>query len=196
MTLRRPRKGAPPGTPSRLAVNAVHVFEVAAPDGEKPIEWLLLTTEPIDTKEQVAAVIEGYRTRWVVEEYFKALKTGCAFEERQLESFRSLTNLLGYSFIVAYAILLMRAIARGATDLPADALLSPDQLVCLGVMTKRSKKALATASKVLDAIAELGVHLKSNGLPGWRVLSRGWQRLLDFETAYLAMKAAGLVINP
>jgi len=195
VTLKRPSKGAPPGTPQRLRVNAVHVFEVGTPLGEKPIEWLLLTTEPIDTKEQIAAVIEGYRTRWTVEEYFKALKTGCGFEERQLESFRSLTNLLGYSLIIAYAMLLMRALARSDVDLSADALLSPDQLVCLGVMTKRKKAALATARQVLDAIAELGVHLKSNGLPGWRVLSRGWQRLLEFESAYLAMKGAGLVIN-
>jgi hypothetical protein len=195
VTLKRPRKGAPPGTPTRLSLNAVHVFEVAPPAGEKPIEWLLLTTEPIDTKEQVAALVEGYRTRWVVEEYFKALKTGCAFEERQLESFRSLTNLLAYSLIIAYAMLLMRALARSSSDLSADTLLSPDQLVCLGVMTKRENTALATATQVLDAIAELGVHLKSNGLPGWRVLSRGWQRLLEFEAAYQAMKAAGLVIN-
>jgi Transposase DNA-binding/Transposase DDE domain len=195
VTLRRPTKNAPPGAPARLAVNAVHILEVGAPVGEKPIEWLLLTSEPIDTKEQIAAVVEGYRTRWTVEEYFKALKTGCAFEERQLESFRSLTNLLAYSLIIAYALLLLRALARSKVDLPADALLTSDQLVCLGVMTKRKKKALATATQVLDAIAELGVHLKSNGLPGWRVLSRGWQRLLDFEAAYQAMKAAGLVIN-
>jgi hypothetical protein len=48
---------------------------------------------------------------------------------------------------------------------------------------------------VLDAIAKLGAHIKNNGDPGWRVLSRGWQRLLDFEAAYQAMKGAGLVIN-
>jgi hypothetical protein len=194
VTLKRPRKDAPPGTPTRLPLNAVHVFEVGTPLGEKPIEWLLLTGEPVDTKEQIAAVIEGYRTRWTVEEYFKALKTGCAFEERQLESFRSLTNLLAYSMIIAYALLLLRALARSGLDLPADALLTDDQLVCLGVMIKR-KTALTTASQVLEAIAVLGVHLKSNGLPGWRVLSRGWQRLLDFEVAYQAMKGAGLVIN-
>jgi hypothetical protein len=195
VVLRRPRKGAPAGTPTRLAMNAVHVFEISTPPGEPPVEWLLLTTEPIDTKEQIAAVVEGYRTRWTVEEYFKTLKTGCAFEERQLESFRSLTNLLAYSLIIAYAMLLMRALARSGANVPADALVSPDQLVCLGVMTKRDQTALATANDVLEAIAELGVHLKSNGLPGWRVLSRGWQRLLDFECAYQAMKAAGLVIN-
>lgn len=196
VTLVRPRRGAPPNSPARLPMNAVHVFEVGAPLGEKPIEWLLLTSEPIDTKEQIAAVIQGYRTRWVVEEYFKALKTGCAFEERQLESLRSLTNLLAYSLIIAYAILLLRSLAHSDVDLPADSLLSSDQLTCLGVMTKRKPAGLATARQVLDAIAALGVHLKNNGLPGWRVLSRGWKRLLDFESAYQAMKAAGLVINP
>jgi hypothetical protein len=193
--LMRPRKNAPPGAPTRLSLNAVHVFEVGAPLGEAPIEWLLLTSEPVGTKKQIAAVIEGYRTRRTVKEYFKALKTGCAFEERQLESFRSLTNLLAYSLIIAYALLLLRALSRSKLDVSADALLTSDQLVCLRVMTKRTKTALTTASQVLDAIAELGVHLKSNGLPGWRVLSRGWQRLLEFELAYQAMKDAGLVIN-
>jgi hypothetical protein len=195
VTLKRPKKGAPRGTPAHLPVNAVHVLEASPPPGEKPIEWLLLTTEPIDTVEQIGAVVEGYRTRWTVEEFFKALKTGCAFEERQLESFRALSNLLAYSLIIAYAMLLLRALARSDTDLPAEALLSSDQLMCLRVMTKRDTNALTTARQVLDAIAQLGVHLKSNGLPGWRVLSRGWQRLLEFECAYQAMKAAGLVIN-
>jgi hypothetical protein len=75
--------------PAELQVNVVHVLEVGAPVGERPIEWLLLTNEPIASREQVAAVIEGYRTRWTIEEYFKALKTGCAFEQRKLESFRT-----------------------------------------------------------------------------------------------------------
>lgn len=62
-------------------------------------------------------------------------------------------------------------------------------------MTNRKLPPRATARDVLDAIATLGVHLKSNSDPGWRGLSRGWKRLLDFEAAYQAMKGAGLVIN-
>ena len=59
------------------------------------MEWVLWTSEPVETAEQVAQVVDGYRTRWLIEEYFKALKTGCAFEERQLRSIRTLTNALG-----------------------------------------------------------------------------------------------------
>jgi transposase-like protein/DDE family transposase len=195
VSLRRPGKPTHSGMPDRLEVNVVHVFEVGKPVGEKPIEWLLLTSEPIETREQIATVIEGYRTRWTIEEYFKALKTGCAFEKRQLESFRTLSNLLAYSLVIAYAILLLRALSRTGATVPADALLSPDELLCLGLMTTGKKTRLKTAREVLEAIAKLGAHIKNNGDPGWRVLSRGWQRLLDFEAAYQAMKGAGLVIN-
>ena len=27
-----------------------------------------------------------YRTRWTIEEFFKALKTGCLYEQREFES--------------------------------------------------------------------------------------------------------------
>jgi hypothetical protein len=194
VTLRRPRT-APRKLAAKIGVNVVHVFEVGPPPGERPIEWLLLTTEPVDSDAAIAKVVEGYRTRWTIEEYFKTVKTGCAFEARQLESFKTLSNLLAYSLILAYAMLLMRALARTDAHVPAGALLSDDQILCLGLMTKRKTGKLKSARDVLDGIAELGVHLRSNGDPGWRVLSRGWKKLLDFEAAYQAMKGAGLVIN-
>jgi transposase-like protein/DDE family transposase len=192
--LHRPARGASM-LPTTVEVNVVHVFELGPPAGEKPIEWVLLTTEPVGTTAEIAAVVEGYRTRWIIEEFFKTFKTGCAFESRQLESFRSLTNLLAYSLIIAYAMLLMRALARTDTDIAADALLSDAQLLCLRLMTKRKVAQLKTARQVLDAIAQLGVHLRNNGDPGWRVLSRGWKKLLEFEAAYHTLQAAGLVIN-
>jgi hypothetical protein len=194
VTLRRPKRGAAKLT-NQIHLNVVHVFELGPPPGERPIEWVLLTTEPVDSDAAIAKVVEGYRTRWTIEDYFKTVKTGCAFESRQLESFKTLSNLLAYSLILAYAMLLMRALARADTDLPADALLSEEQILCLRLMTKRQPGKLKTARQALHAIAQLGVHLRSNGDPGWRVLSRGWKRLLDFAAAYQAMKDAGLVIN-
>jgi IS4 transposase len=50
---------------------------------------MLYTSEPIDTAEQLLTIVDQYRSRWVIEEFFKALKTGCAFEKRQLESYRA-----------------------------------------------------------------------------------------------------------
>jgi len=62
---------------AELGLNAVHVLERKAPQGEEPVEWMLFTSEKVESIEDAAAVVDHYRARWVIEEYFKALKTGC-----------------------------------------------------------------------------------------------------------------------
>ena len=80
-------------------INVVRVWEPQPPNGEPPVEWLLLTSEPVETEAQLRAVIEAYRARWVIEEFFCAIKTGCAYEEKQLESEKSLLNQIGRAHV-------------------------------------------------------------------------------------------------
>lgn len=179
--LRRPATSAP-SLPASIAVNVVHVFELWPPMGEQPVEWILLTSEPVSTDGEIAFVVDGYRTRWLIEEFFKSSKTGCAFESKQLESFHTLTNLLAYVLVVSYAMLLMRSASRGETE-PAETVLSTKQLAILRAIT-RNFPAQPTARDALFALAALGGHLKNNGDPGWRTLSRGWHHLLQVEMGY------------
>lgn len=181
--IRRPAKFAT-DLPKTVEVNAVHVFELGPPPGQPPVEWLLLTSEPIATREDVQRVVEGYRTRWTIEEYFKAVKTGCAYESRQLESFHALSNLLAYTFVVAYALLLMRALARSGQSWPATTLLSDTEIEILHKLDKQAVSTDPSLRDALLAIAALGGHIKNNGDPGWLVLSRGWQRLRDYDAGY------------
>lgn len=60
---------------------------------EAPVEWLLLTTEPVDTLAQILRVVDHYCARWLIEDYFKALKTGCSLEKRQSGSYHALTKV-------------------------------------------------------------------------------------------------------
>ena len=53
----------------------VYAKEKDPPDDMEPVDWLLLTSEPIDTDEQILEVVDIYRARWLIEEYFSALKT-------------------------------------------------------------------------------------------------------------------------
>lgn len=62
--------------PERLAVNVVEVLEVHPPEGEEAVRWLLMTDQPVETDEEVWQVVDRYRARWMIEESFKALKTG------------------------------------------------------------------------------------------------------------------------
>jgi len=172
--------------PSFLELNAVRVYEIDAPAGEEPVEWLLLTTEPIGTPAEVARVVDIYRARWTIEEYFKALKTGCAMERRQLESYRTLKNALALLAPIAWRILLLRSLERDESETLTSDVVSDVQAEVLREFSPRPPGRRLTPSSVLGAIAALGGHLRSNGRPGWQVLWRGYQELLTLERAWVA----------
>jgi hypothetical protein len=188
VTLKRPKQRSKE-LPPTIVVNIVHVFELGPPLGEPPVEWLLLTSEPAGNDAEIQRVVTGYRVRWVIEEYFKAVKTGCAFESRQLESAHTLQALLAYTLIVAYALLLLRALSRTGRDEPADTLLSTIQIKLLQAKVKKLPDQ-PTVRQALLAIAGMGGHLKNNGDPGWRTLSKGWAKLLAFEEGYALARAS------
>jgi hypothetical protein len=180
-----------PTLPDSISVNVVRVWEPDPPTGQEPVEWRLLTTEPVETQEQVEAIIDGYRARWLIEEYFKALKTGCTFESSQLESLRSLENLLGIYVPVAWQLLLLRNKARDHSHLPATTVLTPIQLAVLRLIKRGKPLSLEpTVADVATAIAELGAHIKSNGPPGWQVLGRGFEELRRAEALYTQIISA------
>jgi IS4 transposase len=92
LTLRRPNRRV--SLPELLRLNVVRVWEPEPPPGEPAVEWVLLTTEPIATLEDLLRIVDRYRSRWVIEEFFKAIKTGCSYEQRQLGDYESLVNAL------------------------------------------------------------------------------------------------------
>ncbi len=190
VVLRRP-SGWPKSLPRSIELNCVLASEVQAPEGEPPVEWLLYTSEPVSTSEQVAFVIDCYCRRWLIEEYFKALKTGCGFEERQLTSYHALRNFLAVVVPIAWRLLLLRDVARHSPAAPAHQVLSPSQIALLqtakpfGITLPPSPKA----RDALRAVAALGGHLKRNGEPGWIILGRGFQELLTMEVGWLAANA-------
>lgn len=178
LEIRRPGTSKMPEKSLRL--NLVYVWEPSPPRGQEPVDWVLFTTEPVDTKAQLNAIVDYYRSRWVIEEFFKALKTGCAFERRQLESFHALSNALAVFSAVAWRMLLARAISRAYPDARATTVLSK---VELHLLTHRLKlpKPPGTAQEALFAVARLGGHLKRNGDPGWQTLGRGFEKLVLLE---------------
>ena len=107
---------------SRIVVNVVRVLEKKPPRGADPVEWLLYTSLPVDTPEQILAVVDAYRQRWLIEEFFKALKTGCIYEKRQLETLHGLLIVLALSVPVAWTCSgyeLSCASIRTLQDLPS-----------------------------------------------------------------------------
>jgi transposase-like protein/DDE family transposase len=189
VTLRNAKTESSQQAPDLLPLNVVYVREVDTPTGEQPVEWTLHTTEPIETPEQIAAIVDAYRTRWVIEEFFKALKTGCAIEKRQLETPHALMNALAVFVPIAWQLLRLRTLARDEASRPASDLLSPLRLRLLQAHRNARLSPSATVRDALLAIARIGGHIKNNGEPGWQVIGRGFEKLLLLELgALLALK--------
>ena len=179
-------KDAATAASATMPVNVVHVFEKRPPPGEPAVEWFLLTDLPVDTPAAIEFVVDCYRGRWIIEEFFKALKTGCQYERRQLESAHALLNALAIFAPVAWRLLLLRHLARSDTPATATSALTPTQLDVLRAVSKRPLPRNPTARDALLAVAKLGGHLKSNGDPGWLVLGRGLHDLLLLEMGWRA----------
>jgi hypothetical protein len=170
-----------------LVLNVVHVWEPDPPDGEEAVEWFLYTNLPVSCAEDVLKVVDIYRARWTIEEFFKALKTGCAFEKRQLESSDSIEAALGLFLPVAWHLLLVRAVSRTAPEAPPSTVFSPAQLKILEQTQPTYRRAKnRTLHLAILAVAAMGGHIKNNGPPGWIVLGRGFQALHAYEAGWLA----------
>jgi hypothetical protein len=180
VTIRRP-PNVSKALPATLRVNVVRVREVDVGVGIEPVEWRLVTSEPVDDADDLAAIVDGYRVRWSIEEYFRALKQGCAYEKRQLESKHALLNALAIFTPVAWQLLALRHLSREGDATPAKDLLSPLKLKILAAHKDTCRMPSVTVRDAMLAIARLGGHIKNNGDPGWIVLGRGFEDLLMME---------------
>ena len=177
-----------------LSLNVVRVWESAPPEGEAPVEWLLYTSEPIDTPEQILCIVDWYRARWTIEEYFKALKTGCSLEKRQLGDLHALSNALALFIPIAWRLLLLKSEARERPDAPASSVLGEDELAVLRAAGRLRLPPTPTVQDAMLAVAALGGHLKHNGPPGWQTLAFGYLRLRTLTEGWQLRRAVDAAI--
>ena len=167
-----------------ISLNVVFVEEINPPIDAEPIEWILITSESVSNQEQIARVVDIYRMRWNIEEYFKALKTGCAYERRQLESRESLLNTLAIMIPVAWQLLSIRKLAESSPEKDSRSAFNDIQLHILSKKTKIPLEKLTTIYEAMLALAQLGGHQKRVGPPGWMILGRGLEELLSLEAGW------------
>jgi hypothetical protein len=172
----------------------VRVWEPDPPPGEEPIEWLLLTSEAVETTAAALESARCYSLRWLVEEYHKCLKTGCAVEARQMERGTRLAACTAVLAIVAVRLLQLKLEARHTPQRPALAAGPVDHVRVLAAY--RGVRAEDwSIYQFWREVAKLGGFLarKGDGEPGWQTLWRGWQQL-DLMTVG-ANLARGAVTN-
>jgi hypothetical protein len=185
VTLRPTWRPGGPGEPQ--AVNVVEAKEIDAPAGVEPIRWVLLTNLAVGTFADARRVVALYATRWLIEDYHKALKTGVGAERTELATGDRIERLLGVLAIVAVRLLQMKFAATARPDEPVDpAVFGPEALAVLGARDGVPEGGW-TNRAVTVAVARLGGYLarRSDGPPGWLTIWRGWQQLALMLHGYL-----------
>ena len=174
---------------SPVPVNVVRVREKGTvPEGEEPVEWVILTTVPVQSLAQALEVVEAYAQRWKVERYHYVLKSGCRIEDLQLESADRIDRALAIYNVVAWRLLYMTYVARMEPDLPCTAVLEDDEWRALFLIgaARALPEQPPSVREAVRMIARLGGFLgrKSDGEPGVQALWTGLRRLMDFTLAF------------
>lgn len=170
-----------------LAMWAVELSEIDPPSDAEPVRWVLLTSEPVEDVQRAGEIVNHYSQRWAIEEYHKALKTGCRVEHRYYETAPRLERITGLLAIVAVQLLRLRNLADEQPDRPAVEVVPSEWVQTLvklrqrpGPRAKRLSVSTLTLAEFVKHLAGLGGHLgrKCDGRPGWQTLWCGLEKLL------------------
>lgn len=167
----------------------VRVWESNPSENVDPIEWFLLCDQDIKIFEQAINCVFQYASRWLIEDFHKALKSGLGVEKLQLESANRLFAAAAIMSIVALRLIGMREQFRINELNPAHKSgLTKLELKILALYLKRK---LETIQDVNLAIGRLGGHLnrKSDGSPGLVTLWRGMLKLQTLVEGYSIMES-------
>ncbi|MBS0263440.1 MAG: IS4 family transposase [Planctomycetes bacterium] len=181
----------PPHNRAQLGIrqqNAILVEEINGPQDDTDISWLLVTSLPIKTMEQILKVIDYYRARWAIETFFRTLKTGCQVEQIYLETGDRLHRAVAMYMIVGWRVQYLTLLNRTVPNAPSTAYFTESEwkAVWCVVTKKKLPKKVPRLGEIMTLLAQLGGHNNRSGdlAPGSECVWRGIRRLVDLALAW------------
>jgi len=169
-----------------VMVSVVHACEIDPPEGEEPVQWLLLTDLPADSMESALEKVNWYRCRWQIEVFFKIVKSCFGGEKLQLQSRKGLENALSVLMIIAWRIHYLSALARTDTTAAQSCVkwLAQEEWEAIWVLHKRCglPEKPPSTEEIIRMLGRLGGHLgrKHDGFPGAQPLRIGLRKVYQF----------------
>jgi hypothetical protein len=182
VTLRPPRR--PDRQLPEVTANIVWVRELHPPEGDVPVEWLLVTTLPVETREEVQTVLQYYTVRFLIEVLFRVLKSGCRVEERLFEHIDRLLPCVAVYLIVAWRTFLLCRMGHSCPDLNCEAVFEASEWksVWMKVRGQMPPDEPPPLLQILKLVAQLGGYVNyanRKDPPGPQTIWLGIQRMQD-----------------
>jgi Transposase Tn5 dimerisation domain len=154
-------------------------------------EWILLTSLPIETVDQIKEVLGIYKSRWHIEDYHKVLKTGYQVDEIYLYSSKeAIKKLLVLAAISACRLYWLIYIGRTEASIKADQLFEEFEWKAVYVYFKEPiPEECPPVSEIMLKIARLGgyKHNKHASPPGIKSIWIGYQHFTIAAQMYRNM---------
>ena len=173
----RPPKGR--GEPV-AALGALVTEPKLPPEMKKGMEWLLLASEGEAGEEDALRTVKRNERRWLVEEYFRVLKSGTKLLARRLRAAASLESCLVFETVHAWKVFDITRLARVRPVASAGEFFTAVEREVLHEMLH--------GARILPAAARAGAgrHSHDGGEPGAAV------RIRAVEAAAAAGRRTGL----
>ena len=174
-----------------VAVTVVIAEEINPPEGQEPLEWVLLTNVKINDATGAHNILKWYLCRWQIEVYFRILKSGCRIEKLQLTESQRFAPCLALYMIIAWRILYLTLLSRECPDINCELIFSAEEWRMAHLIVKKEPPPDKPPSLqvMVNMIASMGGYLnrKNDTEPGPTTLWIGLQRLRDFLLAKQAL---------
>lgn len=167
-----------------VAVTAIYATERRPPKGEEPVEWLLLTSLPVEDFRGACTVVQWYRARWEIALFFRVFKQGCQIERLRLATDHRLLNAIAVYLIIAWRIHTITMMGRAYPDTSCEIVFEAREWQTLYTMQFHSAPPPQPPPlhHMVRALARLGGFLArtGDGEPGIQSIWQGYQRLHEF----------------
>ncbi len=174
-------------TAEPVTVWVIQVVEVDPPQGEPPVEWILLTSVEVESMEMATELIGYYLRRWRIEDFFRVLKTGCKAEHLAFRTAQRLERAITIQMVIAWRIMLMTLLGRAMPECPAEWLFSNAELRFLrdyAVLCNKPPPDHLAAAVLLVAILGGYANRKHDPPPGHQIMWRGYDSLSKSTFGY------------
>lgn len=159
---------------------------------EAELDWMLAVSWEVENEAEAKRCVEWYERRWTIEEFHKALKTGCGFERNQLESMSAMENLLAFHSILAARMLFLAKLSRTDKERLAAGLVDDELLEMISNLSDISSERM-TLHEFTRFVAMKGgfIGRRSDGEPGWLTIAKGMTFILTLFEGWKAAKKCG-----
>ena len=171
-----------------LFLHAVYVKETNPPQGEKGVEWMLLTDLPVEDVTGAKMIIDWYRCRWEIEMYFRVLKGACDIEKNRFRSESRMFNCIAVYMIIGWRLHAMTMESRRNPEGCCSVIFSDKEWKILFRVTNKGSPLpcdTPSAKEMIRLLAGLGGFLgrKGDGEPGVKTIWQGYNKLLHYIDA-------------